>query len=173
MNKATIMAIILLAVIAGGALLVNREMNKAQARPAVQRQLSLTRLAQFVEAIKSIREERGAWPATMKEILHQARLPVSSTAIRGAGIYRYKQPAADAPADTIIIWSDRPYDGVAVGEPYGGEGQFATEAIPPLAYVVTSALTIETLSPEVWVQRIPQQIPSSDASEPVVVPKSE
>jgi hypothetical protein len=166
MNKATIMAIILLAIIAGGALLVNREMNKAQARPAVQRQLSLTRLAQFIEAIKQFREEKAQWPVSMKDILHQAHLPPTSTAIRGAGIYRYKQPAADAPEDTIIIWSDRPYDAVAIGDPYGGEGQFATEHIPALAYVVTKKMAIETLSPEVWAQRIPQVISESGTYEP-------
>ncbi len=175
MQKATIIAIILLGVIAFGAIMVNREMKEAQARPAVQRQLSKTRLTDFINAIKLHQAEHKTWPENMKAILNAAKLPVMSTAVRGAGIYRYRRPAESDPDNAIIIWSDRPYDGVAAGEPYGGEGEVAKEAIPPAAYVVTKALVIEIISPEEWSKRIPKpesnggsetQAPTSVESEP-------
>jgi hypothetical protein len=169
MQKATVLAILLLGIIALGAIMVNRSMEEAQARPAVQRQLSQVRLAELVAAIQQYQAAHQVWPDKIKQILHEARLPVTSTAIRGAGIYRYQRPSDADPPDTIIIWSDRPYDGVAIGEPYGGEGEVATEAIPPLAYVVTKALTIETLSPDDWAKRIPLGTTSSSDAPPDTV----
>lgn len=155
MNKATILAIILLAVVALGALLVNREMRQAQSRHAVQRQMSQARLAQFAEALKQYRASYHAWPDTTAQLLRAGGLPPTSTMVRGAGIYRYRKPAADAAADALVMWSDRPHDGVAIGEPWGAEGQVADKPVPPVAYVLTSALEIQSLSPEDWAKRKP------------------
>lgn len=162
MNKATILAIIMLATIAGGAVLVNRAMRHAQARPSVQRQLSQTRLAQFAEAIKQYRVAQQTWPDTTAQLLRAAQLPPTSTIVRGAGMYRYRKPPANAPTDMVVMWSDRPHDGVAVGEPWGGEGETTKQAIPPIAYVLTAALEVQALSPEDWTKRKP-----TDESRPV------
>ena len=155
MNKATILAIILLAIIAGGALMVNREMRDATARPAVQRQLSQARLAQFAEALKQYQADHQTWPDTTQQLLRAAKMPTTSIMVRGAGIYRYRKPAADAPKDFLVMWSDRPHDGVAAGEPWGGENQLTDKAIPPLAYALTAGLEVVTLSPEDWAKRKP------------------
>jgi hypothetical protein len=155
MNKATILAIILLAILGAGALLVNREMRDAQARPAVQRQLSQSRLAQFAEALKAYRDAHQAWPESMAQLLREAKLPPTSTAVRGAGVYRYRKPSGPVPPDLVVMWSDRPHDGIKAGEPWGGEGGIATTDVPPVAYVLNGALEIEALSPETWAKRIP------------------
>lgn len=155
MNKATILAVILLAIIAGGALLVNREMRDATARPAVQRQLSQARLAQFAEALKHYQAEHGTWPDTTPQLLRAARLPANSTLVRGAGIYRYRKPVGGAPQDTVVMWSDRPHDGVAAGEPWGAENQVTEQAVPPTAYALTAGLEVVALSPEEWAARKP------------------
>lgn len=156
MNKATILAIILLAIIAAGALMVNREMRDATARPAVQRQLSQARLAQFAEAIRQYQVEHQIWPDTMPQLLRAAKLPATSTMVRGAGIYRYRKPAAGAPKDTLVMWGDRPHDGVAAGEPWGAEDQVADQAVPPTAYALTAGLEVVALSPEEWAARKPK-----------------
>jgi hypothetical protein len=157
MNKATILAIILLAIIAAGALMVNREMQDAQARPAVQRQLSQARLAQFVEALKQYQGEHHAWPDTTAQLLRDAKLPPASTMVRGAGIYRYRKPAADAAPDALVLWSDRVHDRVAAGEQWGGEGQKTGQAVPPVAYAITKALEIVILTPDEWAKRKPAE----------------
>jgi hypothetical protein len=165
MPKFTILSLIFIGIVALASLLVNREMNEAQARPAVQRQLSQARLTRFIEAIQLYRAEHHQWPANMRDILRAGKLPLSSTAVRGAGIYRYQPPLANAADSVIIMWSDRPYDPIKKGEPYGGEGQFAEQDIPPIAYVVNAALQIEQLSPEEWAKRIPktESQPTSEA----------
>jgi hypothetical protein len=155
MNKATILAIIMLAIIAGGALMVNREMRDAQARPAVQRALSQTRLAQFARALKQYQADHHSWPDTTPQLLRAANLPATGTMVRGAGIYRYRKPAADAAKDVLVMWSDRPHDGVAVGEPWGGENQVTDKAVPPVAYVLTAGLEVLALSPDEWAKRKP------------------
>ena len=162
MNKATILAIIMLAIIAGGAVLVNRAMREAQARASVQRQLSQTRLAQFAEAIKHYRVAQQTWPDTTAQLFRAAQLPPTSTIVRGAGIYRYRKPPTNAPMDYVVMWSDRPHDAVAAGEPWGGEGETTPKAIPPIAYVLTAALEVMALSPDDWAQRKP-----TDESRPV------
>ncbi|HEX3133025.1 MAG TPA: hypothetical protein VHX44_05510, partial [Planctomycetota bacterium] len=134
MNKATILAIIMLAIIAGGALMVNREMRDAQARPAVQRALSQTRLTQFAEALRQYQVDHHTWPDTMPQLLRAANLPTTGIMVRGAGIYRYRKPTADAAKDALVMWSDRPHDGVAAGESWGGENQVTDKAVPPVAY---------------------------------------
>ena len=155
MNKATILAIILLAIIAAGALLVNREMRDATARPAVQRQLSQARLAQFADALRQYQADHLTWPDTMPQLLRAAKLPANSTLVRGAGIYRYRKPGADAPRDTVVMWSDRPHDGVAAGEPWGAENQVTDQAVPPTAYALTAGLEVVALSPAEWSARKP------------------
>jgi len=157
MNKATILAIILLAIIAAGALMVNREMRDATARPAVQRQLSQVRLAQFAEALKQYQADYQKWPDSTPQLLRAGKLPATSTMVRGAGIYRYRKPAADAPTDTLVMWSDRPHDGVAAGEPWGGENQVTDKSMPPTAYALTAGLEVVALSPEDWAKRKPAE----------------
>jgi type II secretory pathway pseudopilin PulG len=164
MNKATILAVILLAIIAAGALLVNREMREAQERPAVQRQLSQARLAQFAEALRQYRTEHQTWPDTTAQLLRAAKLPQTSTLVRGAGLYRYRKPPADAAPETLVMWSERVHDGVAAGQPWGGEGQLADQPIPPAAYAITTALEVVTLTPEEWAKRKPPE--ESRAAEP-------
>lgn len=155
MNKATILAIILLAIIAAGALMVNREMRDATARPAVQRQLSQARLAQFAEALKQYQADHQTWPDTTQQLLRAGKFPATSTMVRGAGIYRYRKPAADAAKDSLVMWSDRPHDGVAAGEPWGGENQVTDQAVPPTAYALTAGLEVVALSPDDWAKRKP------------------
>jgi type II secretory pathway pseudopilin PulG len=156
MNKSTIIALILLAVIAIGALVVNREMRQAQSRQAVQRQLSQARLAQFAEAIRQYRASYQSWPDTTAQLLRAGNLPPTSTMVRGAGIYRYRKPPGGAAPETVVMWSDRPHDGVAVGEPWGADGQVAENPVPPVAYVLNAALAIESLSPDAWATRKPK-----------------
>ena len=158
MNKATILAIIMLAIIAGGAMMVNREMRDAQARPAVQRALSQTRLAQFAEALKQYQSVHHSWPDTTPQLLRAASLPTTGTMVRGAGIYRYRKPVADAAKDALVMWSDRPHDGVAAGERWGGENQVTDKAVPPVAYVLTVALEVLALTPEEWATRKPAEV---------------
>lgn len=155
MNKATILAIMTLAVIAGLAVLVSRAMRDAQARPSVQRQLSQARLAQFAEAIKHYRDVYHVWPDSTAPILRAAKLPQTSTVVRGAGMYRYRKPPLHAPPDVLVMWSDRPHDAVAVGESWGGEGETAKQAIPAIAYALTTALEVVALSPDEWATRKP------------------
>lgn len=163
MNKATILAIILLAIIAAGALMVNREMRDATARPAVQRQLSQARLAQFAEAIKQYQVDHQTWPDTTPQLLRAAKMPPTSTMVRGAGIYRYRKPAADAPKDTLVMWGDRPHDGVAAGEPWGAENQVTDKAVAPTAYALTAGLEVVALSPEEWAARKPaDEVPAAE-----------
>ncbi len=162
MNKATILAIILLVIVAVGALMVNREMRDAQARHAVQRQMSQARLAQFAEALKHYRVAFQTWPDTTAQLLRAGNLPATSTMVRGAGIYRYRKPATNAATDALVMWSDRPHDGVAVGEPWGAEGQKAEQPVPPIAYVLTLALEIQGISPDEWAKRKP-----ADESSPI------
>ena len=157
MNKATILAIILLAIIAGGALMVNREMRDATARPAVQRQLSQARLAQLAEALKQYQADHQTWPDTTQQLLRAGKFPTTSIMVRGAGIYRYRKPAADAPKDALVMWSDRPHDGVVAGESWGGENQVTDKAVPPTAYALTAGLEVVALSPEEWAKRKPAE----------------
>jgi type II secretory pathway pseudopilin PulG len=157
MNKATILAVILLAIIAAGALMVNREMRDAQERPAVQRQLSQARLAQFAEALRQYRADHQAWPDTTAQLLRAAKMPQTSTLVRGAGLYRYRKPPADAAPDALVMWSERVHDGVAAGQPWGGEGQRTEQPIPPAAYAITAALEVVTLTPEEWARRKPPE----------------
>jgi type II secretory pathway pseudopilin PulG len=155
MNKATILAVILLAIIAAGALMVNREMRDATARPAVQRQLSQARLVQFAEALTQYRNEHHTWPDTTAQLLRAAKLPQTATMIRGAGIYRYRKPPADATPDTLVMWSERLHDGVAKGDPWGSEGQIADKPIPPIGYALGTDLKLLELTPEEWARRKP------------------
>lgn len=155
MNKATILALILLAVLAAGALLVQHEMKTATERPAVQRQLSQSRLAQLAAALTAYRETNQAWPDTTARLLRAAKLPPTAALVRGAGMYRYQRPADGAAPDTLVMWSDRPHDGVKAGDPWGGEGQHAERDIPPVAYVITADGKVRELAPDEWARRIP------------------
>ncbi len=155
MNKATILALMLLVVLAAGALLVNREMRDAQGRHSVQRQMSQARLAQFADAITHYRIRYQSWPDTTAQLLRASNLPATSTMVRGAGIYRYRKPTVDAGADTLVMWSDRPHEGVGAGEPWGAEGERADKPVPAVAYVLTAALEVQGLSPEEWARRRP------------------
>ena len=134
---------------------MNREMRDATARPAVQRQLSQARLAQFAEALRLYRAEHQTWPDTTAQLLRAAKLPQTATMIRGAGIYRYRKPAADAAPASLVMWSDRLHDGVAAGEPWGSEGQRTEQAIPPIAFALSMDLTVLELSAEEWERRKP------------------
>lgn len=166
MNKATILAVILLAVIAAGAALVQHEMKTATERPAVQRQLSQSRLAQLAAALTVYRETNKAWPDTTGQLLRAARLPATATLVRGAGTYRYRRPADGAPPDTVVMWSDRPHDGVKAGEPWGGEGQHAERDVPPVAYVITADCAVRELAPDDWAHRIPTAASRLETSGP-------
>lgn len=168
MNKATILTVIFLAVLAAGALLVQQEMKTATERPAVQRQLSHSRLTQLAAALTAYRETHKVWPDNTAQLLRAAHLPPTATLVRGAGTYRYRKPAAGAPPETIVVWSDRPHDGVKAGEPWGGEGQRAERDVPPVAYVVTADAQVRELAPEEWSRRIP--LPASSAPAPADPP---
>lgn len=161
MNKATILALILLAVLAAGAVLVQHEMKSATERPAVQRQLSQSRLAQLAAALTAYRETNQAWPDTTSRLLRAAKLPATATLVRGAGTYRYRRPAEGSPPGTVVVWSDRPHDGVKAGDPWGSEGQRAERDVPPVAYVITADGNVLALAPDEWAKRIP--LPSSGA----------
>ena len=58
--------------------------------------------------------------------------------------------------DTLVMWGDRPHDGVAAGEPWGAEDQVADQAVPPTAYALTAGLEVVALSPEEWAARKPK-----------------
>jgi hypothetical protein len=156
MNKATIVTVLLLAVVALGAVLVHHELRSAQERPAVQRQLSRARLDQLAAALKVYRERHAAWPDLIGQLLHDAKLPLTTTMVRGAGVYRYRKPAADAAPGQVVVWSETLHAGVAKGEPWGGEGQVAEADVPPVGYVITSELTVEALDPATHATRIPK-----------------
>lgn len=168
MNKATILTVIFLAVLAAGALLVQQEMKTATERPAVQRQLSHSRLTQLAAALTAYREAHKTWPDTTAQLLRAAHLPPTATLVRGAGTYRYRKPAEGAAPEAIVVWSDRPHDGVKAGEPWGGEGQHAERDVPPVAYVITADAQVRELAPDDWSRRIP--LPASSAPAPVADP---
>ena len=156
MNKATIVSVLMLAVVALGAVLVHHELRSAQERPAVQRQLSRTRLDQIAAALKAYREQHAAWPDTIVPALHEAKLPLTTTLVRGAGVYRYRKPAADAAPGQVVVWSETLHEGIAKGQPWGGEGQVAEADVPPVGYVITTELTIEALDPATHAARLPK-----------------
>ncbi len=166
MNKATIFAIILLVVLAAGAVLVQHEMKTATERPAVQRKLSQSRLAQLAAALIAYREANKVWPDTTAQLLRAAHLPATATLVRGAGIYRYRRPADGASPDTVVMWSDRPHDGVKAGEPWGGEGQHAEHDVPPVAYVITADCTVRELVPADRARLIPTAADGPPANGP-------
>lgn len=156
MNKATIVTVLLLAVVALGAVLVHHEMRSAQERPSVQRQLSRARLDQLATALKTYREQYAAWPDAIGQLLRSAKLPLTTTMVRGAGVYRYRKPAVDATAGQVVVWSETLHVGVAQGQPWGAEGHVADADVPPIGYVITSELAIEALDPATHATRIPK-----------------
>jgi hypothetical protein len=148
MSRAAWYTVVFVLIMAGGAIAVHRSFREAQARPAVQRQLSELRLKQIAEAVATYRERHAAWPDTLFTLMRDANLPFGFNAVRGTGQYAYRKPAANADQHTIIVASDGFHAGVHAGEPWGGEGDIATKDVPPVAYVINAALQIEALSPD-------------------------
>lgn len=145
MNKATLIAVLMLAVLAGGALLVNRSLRSATERPAVQRLASQARLKEFAAALQAYRDHHHAWPDGLGELLKDAHLGMMAPVVRGAGVYRYRRPPAEAPPDYVVMWSDTNHAGIARGEPWGAVGEIAKEPVPPIAYVLTAGGEVEAL----------------------------
>jgi hypothetical protein len=154
-NKATLVAVIMLLVVAAGALLVHRSLRVAQERPAVQRLESQSRLRQFAAAFATYRERHGEWPPSLAVLVREAHLGLGANAVRGGGVYRYRRPPADAPGSYVVMWSGTNHAGVGRGEPWGGEGQVADHDIPPVAYVLDAALQVEELTIEEFTRRAP------------------
>jgi hypothetical protein len=158
MNKATILALVLLAVLAAGAVMVQHEMKSATERPAVQRQLSQTRLGQLAAALGTYRKANHEWPDTMGRLLRAANLAPTAALVRGAGTYHYRAPAADAPPGTVVVWSDRLHAGIKAGEPWGAEGQHAEHDIDPVGYVITVDGRVHEWDQAEWEKQVPKPV---------------
>ena len=155
MNKATLVAILMLAVLAAGAMLVNRSLRSATERPAVQRLASQARLKEFAAALQAYRDHHQAWPDGLGQLLKDAHLGIMAPAVRGAGVYRYRRPPADAPPDYVVMWSDTNHAGIARGEPWGAAGEVAKDDVPPIAYVLTAGGEVDGLDEAAFKRRAP------------------
>src|SRR5450432_1735156 len=136
MGRAPIIGLVVLVTVAFGFALVNRQLQAARDRPAVQRIESVKRLQRLAIAFRSYRTaHQGAWPQHIGDLLREQRLGLGFTLVRGAGVYQYRMPQPTAPGDWIIMWSDTNHAGVAQGAPFGAAGEVALKDIPPIAYV--------------------------------------
>jgi hypothetical protein len=162
MNKATLVAVVLLLVVAAGAMVVNRSLRVAQERPAVQRLESQSRLRQFAAAIAAYRDHHGAWPSSLAVVIRDAHLGLGANAVRGGGVYRYRCPPADAGGGYVVMWSELNHAGIKRGEPWGGEGQVADRDIPAVAYILDANLNVEELDLDEFARRAPRPIGGAD-----------
>jgi hypothetical protein len=162
MSKATVLVLITLVLIGGGALLVNREFRDAQQRPAVQRLDSQRRLCQFAAAIAAYRDRHHAWPDRLLSLVHDQRLGFGANLVRGGGSYRYRPPPAGAREDAVVMWSESMHRAVRAGEAWGAEGEVAARDQPAVSYVLNAALAVEELDAAAWRQRVP----GTDAHQP-------
>lgn len=162
MNKATLVAVVMLVVVAAGTMLVHRSLRVAQERPAVQRLESQSRLKQFAAALAAYREHHQAWPTSLAVLIRDAHLGLGANAVRGGGVYRYRRPPADAGGDYVVMWSETNHAGVSRGELWGGEGQVADHDIPPVAYILDADLRVEELGLDEFARRAPHPAGGTD-----------
>lgn len=148
MSRAAWITVVFAVIMGVGALMVYRSFRTAEERPAVQRQLSEVRLRQFAEAIAVYRSRHGAWPENLFQLMRDAKLPFGANAVRGGGLYTYRAPPPGADDDTVVMASDRCHAAVRAGEPWGGQGERATQDIPAVAYVLTLDGKIQAVSVE-------------------------
>ena len=163
MARAPVIGLIVLVTVAVGFALVDRRLQAARERPAVQRIESVKRLQQlaiFFRGYHSV--HHGAWPERVGDMLREQHIGQGATLVRGAGIYQYRKPPAGAPGDWIIMWSETNHAGVAQGAPFGATGEVALKDIPPIAYVLRKDLTVDELTLEQLDQRlaVPPPVPS-------------
>ncbi len=151
------MILVLVVVLAAGAMLVNREFKQAQERPSVQRLESQRRLRQFAAALDAYRTQHRAWPDQLFQLMKDQRMGFGANLVRGGGSYRYHRPSAADAGDRLVMWSDMPHRGIAAGEPWGGEGGIAITGHPPVGYVLTKDLSVLELPLDDWKRRTGQQ----------------
>jgi hypothetical protein len=162
MTRAPIIGLVVLVTVAFGFALVNRQLQAARERPAVQRIESVKRLQQLALAFRKYHTVHlGAWPEHFGDLLREQRLPAGITLVRGAGVYQYRKPPAGAPGDWIIMWSEANHAGVPKGAPFGAAGEVALNDIPPIAYVLRADLTVDELSLEQLDQRLSAAPPAA------------
>ncbi len=165
MARAPIIGLVVLVTVAIGFALVNRQLQAARERPAVQRIESYKRLQQLATAFRTYHKVHlGAWPEHFGDMLKEQRLGLGFALVRGAGVYQYRKPPAGAPGDWIIMWSDTNHAGVATGAPVGAAGEVAQEDIPPIAYALRRDLTVDELSLEQLDQRMSAALPAAQPS---------
>ena len=156
MNSSRLVAFILLAVLALGAVLVAREFRQVMTQPAVQRGIHRHALEQMAEALRSYRRDQHAWPDNLLKLFKQQGLNLGAN--HG---YSYRKPPADAADDYVVMWSDAWLPGAKQGDPWT-ETQRAERDIPPVAYALDAALRIQELSLDEAAKRLPKP-PSIEA----------
>jgi hypothetical protein len=171
MNRAPIIGLVVLVTVAFGFALVDRQLQAARERPAVQRIESYKRLQQLAAAFRLYhRGHQGAWPDHLGDMLKEQHLGLGFSLVRGAGVYQYRKPPAGAPGDWIIMWSETNHAGVAKGAPFGAAGEVAQQDIPPIAYVLRSDLSVDELSLEQLDGRLAAVLPTAPAAGPAAAP---
>jgi type II secretory pathway pseudopilin PulG len=153
-SRATIITIVFVIIVGIGAVLVSRQFRQALDRPAVQREDSQRRLRLMADALRAYRDAHGEFPENLFALFKDQHLQLGAN-----GGYLYRKPPADAPDDYVIMWAERLHEGVGKGQPWGGEGQVATEDIPAVGYVLTRNLAIEALSVDEHRRRAPPPRP--------------
>jgi hypothetical protein len=167
MNRAPIIGLVVLVTVAFGFALVNRQLQAARERPAVQRIESYKRLQQLAAAFRIYRRDhQGAWPEHLGDMLKEQHLGLGFSLVRGAGVYQYRKPPAGAPGDWIIMWSETNHAGVAKGAPFGAAGEVAQQDIPPIAYVLRRDLAVDELTLEQLDGRLAAVLPIAPAAGP-------
>lgn len=151
--------VVIVLVLIGAMVAVYRAMGEAQDRPSVQRITTVELLEDHAAVFAAYREANGgAWPPdiialrSFSKDLPDGRLGFTSTLVPHTRIvYRYRPPVGDDPEQAIMA-SATPNRAVVAGEVYGAKGEVAIEALPPVYYVLTAALEVDSRSaPEDWV----------------------
>jgi hypothetical protein len=150
MSRGSIALMVLVALFGIGAILVAREFRTALSSPAGVRLASEQRLRNLAAALAAYRAQHRAWPENQLQLLRDRDLRIPAV----AGV-RYRRPAAGAGPDTVVLWREEPLPAVARGEPWGGDGQPASEDHPSVGHVVTADLRFHALPAADFRRRVP------------------
>ncbi len=148
--------IVLLAVLALGAVLVAREFRQVMTRPAVQRGIHRHALDQMAEALRCYRNDKHSWPDNLLNLFQHAGLNLGAN--HG---YQYRKPPADVAEQYVVMWSDAWLPGAKAGDPWT-ETQRAERDIPPVVYALDAGLRVVEMSLDDAKTRLPRP-PSIEA----------
>jgi hypothetical protein len=156
LRKGPIFAAIILACFAVGTALVNHNLEAARERPSVQRIDSINRLRRFALGFRAfLATHSGQWPERLVDVMREQRMPLGSNLVKGAGLYLYRRPGHNVPADWIVMWSETNHAAVPKGHQWGAEGEVASKDVPGVAYVLNASLQVEELTLEEFAKRSP------------------